>query len=50
MTARADVTAASGGRTGSRWSYLTAGSQAGLPAPSLAAIGERPRTASTAPR
>jgi hypothetical protein len=43
MTARAEVTAASGGRTGSRWSYLTAGSQAGLPAPFA---GSDPRTTS----
>jgi hypothetical protein len=31
MTVHADVTAAADGRNGSRWSHLTAGSQAELP-------------------
>jgi hypothetical protein len=49
MSGHADVTAAAGGRNGSRWSRLTAESQAGLPAHPYAGR-ERPRAASTAPR
>jgi len=44
MSGHADVTAAAGGPIGSRWSYLTAKSQAGLPAHPYAGLD--PRTAS----
>ena len=49
MSGHADVTAAAGGPNGSRWSCLTAESQAGLPAHPYAGR-EQPRAASTAPR
>jgi hypothetical protein len=45
MTARADVTAATGSRAGPRCPYLSAGSQAGLPA-HLSTAGRDPRMAS----
>ena len=44
MSGHAGVTAVAGGRNGSRWSYLSAESQAGLPAHPYA--GRDPRTAS----
>ena len=44
MSGHADVTAAAGSRNGSRWSCLTAESQAGLPAHPC--VGRDPRTAS----
>ena len=44
MSGHADVTAAAGGPNGSRWSYLTADSQAGLPAHQY--VSRDPRTAS----